>query len=209
MEAPAPAAGGSGGGAGGCNAAGSGTAAVRHGGEANGNRAAEDRIEVTYRNCVPVPAPARHWIPRCTSGEKTAVPVTVYGRPPDGSVRPHSVTLHVRQQRGWWLGGVLALLSDLDVHKGDRVRLTREEVAAAGPGGAAAGAVMGVVVTKVAVPQEQRQQQGRQEKQHRRRRRRVRTAVHIGTLRQLLVMPYRRVCRRLAKASAGYRACCT
>ncbi len=72
----------------------------------------------------------------------------------------------------WFLTGVVPLVNDLDVHQGDRVRLTQEAVAA-GPGGAGVGG-MGVVVEKVEGEQQRQQQQGRH------RRRRVRTAVQIG-----------------------------
>ncbi len=177
MDGTAPAASGSGGGGGGRSAAGSGPAAAWHR-TASGNGAAAEGFVVTFSRYFPVPAAARPWfLVHGSDGER--VPVTVYGRRPDGSLKPHSATLHAGQQRGWWLGGVFPLLNDLDVHKGDRVRMTREQIAAAGRGAAAEACVTGVVVEKVAG----QQQQG----QHRRRH--VRTAVHIGKLHAMIAVP--------------------
>ncbi len=58
--------------------------------------------------------------------------MTVYGRLPDGSVKSYNVTLH-RTPGAWRLTGIVPLVNDLDVHRGDRVRLTHEAAAAAGP----------------------------------------------------------------------------
>ncbi len=122
----------------------------------------------TYRGGhLPVPAPARPWIVACRGGSEK-LPVTVYGRLPDGSVRPYSVTLKTGYRLEWRLTHLVPLVNDLGVFKGDRVRLTREAVAA---GGTAAGG-MGVVVEKAAGQQQQGQGQHR--------RRHVRTTVHIG-----------------------------
>ncbi len=169
MEGCGPASGGSSGaGGGGRSAVSSGTAAAGRRWPARGNGAEVEGVVVTYGRYLPIPAAARPWFLHPDSdGDK--VPVTVYGRRPDGPVRQHNATLHVRQQGQWRLSGLVSLLKDLDVHKGDMVRLTQEKVAGAG-GGAAAGTVIVVVVEKVA---------GQQEGQHRRRH--VRTTLHAGT----------------------------
>ncbi len=171
------------------NAAGSGQAAG-NGRGVTGNGVAAEGFVVTFYTTVPVPAAARPWFP-CGSDVMSRVPVTVYGRLPNSSLKPHSVTLHVHQQRGWRLTGIVPLANDLAIHKGDRVRLAREPVGASGGGTAEGG--MGVVVEKVAAQQEQQQQQ---QGQHRRRH--VRTAIHIGTPKPVTVMPSWHVCSILA-----------
>ncbi len=187
MEGSATAAGGTGGGAGGRSAAGSGLAAAGEVVAASCNVAAGGAAEgvvATYSyGRLLVPAAARPWfLAHGSDGDK--VPVTVYGRQPDGPVKPYNATLNTQTKR-WRLSGIVTLLNDLDVHKGDRVRLTREEVAAAAGLGAAAGTVMGVVTDKVAGQQEGRDQQEAQQQHHRRH---VRTAVHIGTLKPVTTM---------------------
>ncbi len=172
MAGTAPAAGGSGGGAGSSRAPGGDTPAARKTRLTSRDSAAAEGVEVTYDNHIPVPAPARPWFLLDNDEEK--VHVMVHGRLPDGSTKPHNVTLH-RRSTSWRLTGIMPLVNDLDVHRGDRVRLTREAVAAAASGGAADGSELGVVVQKAAGLQQE--QQGQQQ-QHRRRH--VRTAVHIG-----------------------------
>ncbi len=150
-----------------------GPAAAGRRGTASGNGAAVEGVTVTYWQCLPVPVAARPWFLAPGDNEGKRVPVTVYGRRPDGSVQPYSVTLYISAYGRWRLHAIVPLANDLDVHRGDRVRLTREEVAA-GPGGDVVGAGMGVVVEKVAG-----QQQGQQQQEWHRRRH-ARTAVHIG-----------------------------
>lgn len=159
-------------------AAGRGTASRRNGSAAEG-------VVVTYQRYLPVPVAAWPWFPlHDSAGDR--VPVTLYGRRPDGYVKAHNVTLATYDSgRHWYLTGIVALNNHLGVYRGDKIRMTWEAVAAAG-GGAAGGGVrrtrqtaaaaaaggssMGVVLEKVAG------QQGSQ--QHRRRH--IRTLIHIG-----------------------------
>ncbi len=202
MEGPAPADSGTGaGGGGGCIAAGSGPAAAGQGAMARGGGSAAVGVVVPYRGALSVPAAARPWFPASSSKGGGKLHVTVYGRRPDGSVKPHDVILHVDQRRReWWLSGIVPLVNHLDVHKGDRVRLTREVVAAAG---AAAGG-MGVVVEKVAGEQ---QQQGQQEGLQQHRRRHVRTAMHIGTPKPIMVRPHWNACLSMGTKRVGASWC--
>ncbi len=198
MKGPAPARGDNGGGNGGIGAqgrggrggsggkqsSGSGTsgaaahggnavcsgAAAGHGGASNRNGAAAEGFTVVFRSDIRLPVAAKPWFLSHDCDGLARVPRAVYGRQQDGSVWPYNVTLHLDPQK-WYLTGLVPLLNDLDVHQGDRVRLTREPVAGAGPGAAAAADGMSVVVEVVAAGQ---QQQG----QHRRRH--IRTAVRIG-----------------------------
>ncbi len=155
----------------GSSAAGSGPAAGQVG-AASGNGAAACEVETTLYGSLPVPAAAKPWFLLHDSNNREKLPVTVYSRRPDGTVKQHSVILNIAASRGWRLTGIVPLVNHLGMHGGDRVRLTREEGAAAG-GGAAAGCMV-VVVEKVAGgkgPQGQRYH----------RRRHVRTAIRIGT----------------------------
>lgn len=192
MEGRAPAARGSGGGVGGCSAAGGDLAAAGQVGTASGNGVAAAGVVVTFNRKLQVPAAARPWfLGQGSDGEKAAV--VVYGRRPDGSVRPHNVALH-RTPKSWRLIGTVSLLNELDVHGGDSVRLTREQVAAAGCGAVAAGAGLAVVVEKVAGQQQQQSQVPHH-------RRHVRTVEPVGKPQPLTTDPYCRAgvfasCRR-------------
>ncbi len=171
------------------NTAASGRAAVT-GTVSSRNGAAADEVVVTYQRYWPVPFAARAWFPlHDSAGDR--VPVTLYGRGPDGCLKAHNVTVATYDGgRHWYMTGIVGLNNHLEVYRGDRIRMTREVVPAAGggaagsgvrktraaaaaaaAGGGAAGGVMGVVLEKVA---------GQQGQQHHRRRL-VRTAIDIGT----------------------------
>ncbi len=109
---------------------------------------------VTYgQTCLSIPAAARHWFLRHESDDGEKVPATVHGRQPDGSMEQYSVTVVTSIQGGqtWRLSGTTSLVKDLGIRKGDSVRLTQEEEAAA--------TGMCLVVDKVA-GQQQGQVQG-------------------------------------------------
>ncbi len=76
------------------NAAGSGAAAGQ-GGAFNGNGAAAEGFVVKFQSDIRVPAAAKPWFLSHDCDGQETVPRVLYGRRQDGSVTPHSVTLHL------------------------------------------------------------------------------------------------------------------
>lgn len=153
------------------------------------------------RTDIHVPAAAKPWFLSHDCYGLERVHWVVYGRQPGGSVQPHTVTLHLDTRR-WYLTGIKSLLRDLDVRRGDMVRLTQEAVTAAGRGAGEEGS-LGVVVEKVVGEQQGQGQQeavmvagwgaaaaGGQQKQGQDERRHRRTEVHIGKSRPFAGWPY-------------------